>query len=250
MLRTCITTGMVGCLLVTLLNAQPPGPAAPVAPAAIMVAPAAAPGVAAAPVPLMLRIPAPYAPRDYSNLLGMPGFSGTLLSNHFTLYQGYVNNVNLLQSNLRTLLAGAQETTPPYAEQKRRLGWEFNGMRLHEYYFDNLGGTGVLATNTPLYTQLCADFGSYDSWKRDFTGTGKMRGIGWAVLYYDPFGGRLLNMWINEHDANHIAGGVPLLVMDVFEHAYLTDYQLDRAAYLNAFFGNINWDVVTARFSL
>jgi len=247
MARMMMTIG-TSCLLVTMLNAQPPGPAA-AAPAAILVAPVAAPGGAPAPVKLELRIPAPYDVRDYRNLLGMPGFSGTLLSNHFKLYLGYVNNVNLLQSNLRTLLAGAQETTPPYAEQKRRLGWEFNGMRLHEYYFDNLGGTGTLATNTALYAQLVADFGSYDSWKRDFVGTAKMRGIGWAVLYYDPVGGRLLNMWINEHDANHLAGGVPLLIADVFEHAYLTDYQLERAAYLDAFFQNINWDVVAARFS-
>ncbi len=244
-----MTVGLVGCLWLMLLNAQPPAPAAPQAPAAILVAPAAAAGVAPAPVKLELRIPAPYAARDYSNLLGMPGFSGTLLSNHFKLYLGYVNNVNLLQSSLRTLLAGAQETTPPYAELKRRLGWEFNGMRLHEYYFDNLGGAGMVATNTALYAQLCADFGSYDSWKRDFVGTGKMRGIGWVILYYDPVGGRLLNMWINEHEANHIAGGVPLLIVDVFEHAYLTDYQLDRAAYLDAVFENVNWDVVAARFS-
>jgi Fe-Mn family superoxide dismutase len=216
-------------------------------PAAILVAPAGAPP--AAPVKLDLRIPEPYAPRDYTHLLGMPGFSGTMLSNHFKLYQGYVNNVNLLQSALRTLLAGAQETTPQYAELKRRLGWEFNGMRLHEYYFDNMGGTTAPATNTALYAQLAADFGSFDSWKRDFLGTGKMRGIGWVVLYYDPVGGRLLNMWINEHEANHPAGCVPLLVMDVFEHAFMTDYQLDRAAYLEAFFKNINWDVVAARFS-
>jgi Fe-Mn family superoxide dismutase len=247
MTRPTLTFTLAAGLLAAALAAQPPMPAATQAPAAILVAPAAA--AAAAPVPLLLRIPAPYEARDYRNLLGMPGFSGTLLSNHFKLYQGYVNNVNLLLSNLRTLLAGAQETTPPYAEQKRRLGWEFNGMRLHEYYFDNLGGTGVPATNTALYAQLCADFGSYDSWKRDFAGTGTMRGIGWVVLYYDPCGGRLLNLWINEHEANHMAGGVPLLVLDVFEHAYVTDYQLDRAAYLAAFFGNINWEVVAARFS-
>ena len=200
------------------------------------------------PTPLALNIPEPYTPMDFSQLLGMDGFSGTALSNHFKLYHGYVNNVNTLSSALRELLAGRQETSPQYAELKRRLGWEFNGMRLHEYYFENLGGTGVVPTNSALYAQITADFGNLESWRRDFIGTGKMRGIGWVIMYYDLLGKRLVNMWINEHDSCHIAGGVPVLVMDVFEHAYMPDYELDRASYIEAFMRNINWDIATHRF--
>ena len=121
-------------------------------------------------------------------------------------------------------------------------------MRLHELYFENLGGTTPLSTSSPLYLTFQKNFGSYDHWKEDFVGTGLMRGIGWAVLYQDPISGSLVNTWINEHDLGHLAGGAPLLIMDVFEHAYMPDYSLDRAKYIDAFFKNINWGPVNQRF--
>lgn len=188
--------------------------------------------------------------KDYSSLMGMPGFSDNALKLHFSLYQGYVKNINLILDKLASLSSslGAQPT-PEYSELKRRLGWEFDGMRLHELYFDNLGGNSTLNSNSNLYNQIQKDFGSYDQWKKDFVGTGMMRGIGWSVLYFDPISGRLINTWINEHDVGHLAGGNPILIMDVFEHAYLPDYQLDRAKYIEAFFNNINWDVVNQRFA-
>jgi Fe-Mn family superoxide dismutase len=188
----------------------------------------------------------PYQAKDYSSLLGMPGFSDKTLQVHFKLYQGYVTNTNLLSDLLK---AEGKNRGPIYAELKRRFGWEFDGMRLHEYYFENLGGKGTLDPSSPLYMKLASDFGSYDLWKADFIATGAMRGIGWAVLYLDPQSGRLFNTWINEHDVGHLAGGKPILIMDVFEHAYLIDYLLDRAAYIEAFFKNINWDTVSQRFS-
>lgn len=191
--------------------------------------------------------PAAYTAMDFGYLVGTPGFSPTLLSNHFKLYQGYVNNVNTLLAEQRAMLAAGQQTTPAFAELKRRLGWEFNGMRLHELYFGNMGGTNALSTNSPLYQKIVREFGSFDNWKNDFMATGRMRGIGWVILYHDPAAGRLINMWINEHEANHPAGAIPLLVMDVFEHAFMTDYQLDRASYLDAFFKTINWPVVEQR---
>lgn len=191
--------------------------------------------------------PAAYTAMDFGYLVGTPGFSPTLLSNHFKLYQGYVNNVNTLLAEQRAMLAAGQQATPAFAELKRRLGWEFNGMRLHELYFGNMGGTNPLSTNSPLYQKIVREFGSFDNWKNDFMATGRMRGIGWVILYHDPATGRLINMWINEHEANHPAGAIPLLVMDVFEHAFMTDYQLDRASYLDAFFKTINWSVVEQR---
>ena len=127
------------------------------------------------------------------------------------------------------------------------LGWEFDGMRLHEYYFDNLGGTKkALDANDPLQQQMVADFGGYDQWKSDFVATGVIRGIGWVVTYMDPNQGRLVNVWINEHDLGHLAGATPLLVMDVFEHAYITQFGIDRPKYIEVFFNNINWDVIAA----
>lgn len=188
-----------------------------------------------------------YTAKDYSKLIGMEGFSETLLKNHFTLYQGYVTNTNKLLDSLAGLLKDGKESSPEYAEMKRRLGWEFNGMRLHEYYFENLGGNGGIDKNGKLAKKMAEDFGSYEAWEKDFKATGAMRGIGWAVLYLDTTNGRFINFWINEHDVAHPAGCAPLLIMDIFEHAFMIDYGLKRADYIASFFKNINWDAVEAR---
>ena len=137
--------------------------------------------------------------------------------------------------------------TPEFAELKRRQGWEFNGMRLHELYFDNLGGKAPLDPGGKLAKKLSESFGSYELWEKEFKATGAMRGIGWAALYQDTQNGRLINFWINEHDVANPAGCTPLLIMDVFEHAYMLDYGLKRADYIEAFFKNIDWKAVEAR---
>lgn len=188
-----------------------------------------------------------YTANDYSNLIGMEGFSETLLRNHFTLYQGYVTNTNKLMDSLAAMLKEDKVGTPEYAELKRRMGFEFNGMRLHEYYFGNLGGKGALDSSGKLGKRLAEDFGSYGDWEKDFRGTGTMRGIGWTILYQDNLTGKLFNQWINEHEMGHPAGCLPILVMDVFEHAFMTDYGLKRADYIAAFFKNINWGVAEGR---
>jgi len=187
-----------------------------------------------------------YSAKDYSNLIGMKGFSETLLKNHFTLYQGYVTNTNKLMDLLAAMLKEGKVGTPEYSELKRRMGFEFNGMRLHEYYFDNLGGKTPL-NKSGLAQKVAAVFGSYDAWERDFKATGAMRGIGWAILYQDSVTDGLFNQWINEHEVGHFAGCTPILVMDVFEHAFITDYGLKRADYIEAFCKNINWKVVESR---
>jgi len=188
-----------------------------------------------------------YTANDYGNLIGMEGFSETLLNNHFTLYQGYVTNTNKLMDTLAAMLKEGKVGTLEYAELKRRLGFEFNGMRLHEYYFSNLGGKGAPDKSGKLGKKLADDFGSYQDWEKDFKGTGTIRGIGWTVLYQDNVTGKLFNQWINEHETGHPAGCLPILVMDVFEHAFITDYGLKRVDYIEAFFKNINWDVVESR---
>jgi len=186
-----------------------------------------------------------YQPKDYSTLIGMPGFSETLLKNHFTLYQGYVTNTNKVWDALAAMLKDGKTATPEYAELKRRMGWEFNGMRLHELYFENLGGKAPLDKGGRFAKKVAEAFGSYDVWEADFRATGAMRGIGWVALYQD--GGALFNQWINEHDVGHFAGCTPILIMDVFEHAYMIDYGLKKADYIGAFFKNINWDAAEKR---
>jgi len=187
-----------------------------------------------------------YETKKFENLLGTNGFSDNLLQTHFKLYEGYVTNTNKMADKLSQMEVGIQE----YAELKRRFGWEFSGMRLHEYYFGNLSKDGgALDSGSDLYKKIEEQFGSYEVWEKDFRATGALRGIGWVILSYDKEGGRLFNTWINEHDIGHLAGAIPLLVMDVFEHAFITDYGLKRADYIDAFFGAINWSEAEARFT-
>ncbi|HTY82464.1 MAG TPA: Fe-Mn family superoxide dismutase [Dehalococcoidales bacterium] len=188
-----------------------------------------------------------YKANDYGKLIGMEGFSQTLLTNHFTLYQGYVNNTNTLIDMMSTVLKDGKQANPGYSELKRRFGWEFNGMRLHELYFENLGGKAPIDKSGKLAKKIAETYGTYELWETDFRTVGAMRGIGWDILYQDNVSGMVFNQWINEHDAGHPAGCQPLLIMDVFEHAFMTDYGLKRADYIAAFFKNINWKVVEGR---
>ncbi len=189
----------------------------------------------------------PYAAKDFTKLIGMQGFSETLLKNHFTLYQGYVTNTNKVLDTLDQMAKDGKTAAPEFAELKRRLGWEFNGMRLHELYFENLGGKSGIDKGGKAAKKIVESFGSYEAWEKDFRATGAMRGIGWTGLYQDIASGRLINFWINEHDVSHPAGCPPLLIMDVFEHAFMLDYGLKRADYIEAFFKNIDWTAVDAR---
>ncbi|MEM1546922.1 MAG: Fe-Mn family superoxide dismutase [Candidatus Methanomethylicia archaeon] len=190
-----------------------------------------------------------YKPIDFSYLIGIKGFSEQLLKNHFTLYQGYVANTNKLIETLNTLIKNGKIGTPEYAEVKRRFGWEFCGMRLHEYYFNNMTKDYTeLDKSSSLYRKIIEDFESYENWEKEFKAIGMIRGIGWVVLYHDPVVNKLFNIWINEHDIGHIPGGNLILVMDVFEHAYILDYGLKRADYIEAFFKAVNWKTVIERF--
>lgn len=185
-----------------------------------------------------------YTAKSYDNLLGMPGFSDALLKNHFTLYQGYVTNVNKLAEKSKTL----DISSPEYAELKRRFGWEWNGMHLHELYFGSMKKNAKpIAKESTLYKKIAERFGSYEAFEKDFRATGAMRGIGWAILAYDKAEGRMFNIWVNEHDVGHLAGCTPLLVIDVFEHAYMLDYGLKRADYIDAFLKAVDWTACEKR---
>ncbi|MEK7593858.1 MAG: Fe-Mn family superoxide dismutase [Patescibacteria group bacterium] len=200
-----------------------------------------------------------YQPKDFEHLLGTKGFSDQLLKNHFTLYQGYVNNFNKLNDILVAMEKEGKFGTPEFAELNRRLGWEWNGMRLHELYFGNMAkglpaathaaqaGGVKLSEDSELRKKIITEWGSYEMWEKDFRAMGAIRGIGWIVLYHDKTAGRLFNVWVNEHDVGHLAGATPLLVMDVFEHAFMLDYGLNRAGYIDAFMNAINWEIIVKR---
>ena len=194
-----------------------------------------------------------YQARQF-NLAGLKGISDQTLEVHFKLYEGYVKETNNLTERITEFIKDGnvdQEEMPAYSELSRRLGFEYNGMVLHEYYFDNLqsgGGTGDPAKTSPFVKAAEATFGNYDIWKADFVGIGKMRGVGWAICYQNPANGRISNHWITLHETGNVAGFTPILVMDVWEHAFLLDYKpAERPKYIEAFFSNIAWNAVEER---
>ncbi|MEN8614405.1 Fe-Mn family superoxide dismutase [Dehalogenimonas sp. THU2] len=188
-----------------------------------------------------------YTAQDFSKILGMDGFSDTLINNHFTLYQGYVKNTNKLIELIDGLAKSGKSDKPEYAELQRRFAFEWNGMRLHEYYFGNLKGNGQPVSSGKLERKLIDACGSHEAWEADFRATGALRGVGWVILYEDLQTGQVFNAWINLHESGHLAGCQPILVMDVWEHAFMVDYGLKRADYINAFFRNIDWKVCESR---
>jgi Fe-Mn family superoxide dismutase len=196
---------------------------------------------------------ASYQPRTF-NLGNLKGISNETIEMHFKLYEGYVKETNKLYERIAECIKDAkvdQEEFAEYSELSRRLGFEYNGMVLHEYYFENMtsgGGTGDPTGRTGFRKAAEESFGSYDIWKADFVSTGKMRGVGWAICYENPGNGHLSNHWITLHETGNIAGYNPILVMDVWEHAFILDYKpADRPKYIEAFFSNIDWSAVDRR---
>jgi Fe-Mn family superoxide dismutase len=194
-----------------------------------------------------------YKARQF-DLSGLKGISDQTLEMHFKLYEGYVKETNNLTERITQFISDGnvdQEEMPAYSELTRRLGFEYNGMVLHEYYFENLlkgGGTGDPAPTSQFAKAAEATFGSYNIWKADFVGIGKMRGVGWAICSQNPANGRISNHWITLHETGNVAGFTPILVMDVWEHAFLLDYKpAERPKYIEAFFSNIAWDTVENR---
>ncbi len=196
--------------------------------------------------------PITYKPQQF-NLSGLNGISDQTLEMHFKLYEGYVKETNKLTEKIMEYLADGkvdQEEMPAYSELTRRLGFEYNGMVLHEYYFGNMkkDGSGDPEKLSNFFKATETSFGSYDIWKADFVSVGKMRGVGWAICYENPANGRLSNHWITLHEVGNVSGFNPVLVMDVWEHAFLLDYKpADRPKYIEAFFSNIDWNAVEKR---
>jgi len=182
-------------------------------------------------------------------LSGLTGISDKALEMHFGLYEGYVKETNQITEQLAELAkAGKAAKNPAYAEMNRHLGYEYGGMILHEYYFENLAPKGKGKPSAQLTKALEDTFGSFETWKADFMAVGGTRGVGWAVLFRDPITGRMTNQWITLHEQGVPAGYSPILVMDAWEHAFLLDYKpSERAKYIEAFFSNVNWEEVGER---
>ena len=191
-----------------------------------------------------------YKPKEF-HLRALHGISDKTMEMHFKLYDGYVKAVNELNEKIAGLLADGnvdKEEFPAYSELTRRLGFEYNGMVLHEYYFGNLKSGGPGTPDRTFTSAAEKTFGSFDLWKTDFVSVGKMRGVGWAVCYQDPATGALSNHWITLHEVGNVSGFSPILVMDAWEHAFILDYApADRPKYIDAFFSNVDWGAVQQR---
>ncbi|HZV76479.1 MAG TPA: Fe-Mn family superoxide dismutase [Candidatus Babeliales bacterium] len=190
-----------------------------------------------------------YAPKKWE-LHGLNGISDVTLEIHFGLYEGYVKNANLLNERLAEIRqeGKAQGDNPAYAELVRRLGFEYNGMRLHEYYFDNLTREPIDIGGGRLYNAIGECYGGFEEWKKDFIAVGGMRGVGWAIAYRDTTSGRITNHWVSDHENGNLAGFVPIVVMDVWEHAYIKDYKpAEKSKYIEAFFANLDWKACESR---
>jgi Fe-Mn family superoxide dismutase len=186
-----------------------------------------------------------YKVQEHLKPKALSGISDDQIAQHWKLYEGYVKNANRLIEGVARAEAGSAQ----WAELKRRLGFEVDGIVLHEYYFGNLASGSTLRPASDLAADLGAGWGSVGAWREDFAKTGGMRGVGWAIVYHDPATGGLFNWWVSSHELGHPAGFHPILVLDVFEHAYMVDFGAGgREEYIAAFLENIDWEVVEQRY--
>ena len=174
----------------------------------------------------------------------MPKIQKGLWETHFKLYQGYVAQVNLLNQLIKTK---AGVSTFEFQSIKRQLGWEYNGMVLHQLYFENLGGDGNISPTSPIYKKIKTQWGSYENWMAEFKKTCNERGVGWSVLYYDRSRDSLYNAWIADHADGAFVGAIPLFVVDLWEHAYLCQFGTNRDQYVETIFEYAEWNVVNER---
>ena len=183
-------------------------------------------------------------------ILGLVGISDKQIEQHLALYSGYVKNTNKLLEEIASLRGKEGQNTLALSELTRRLGFEFNGMRLHELYFEQLTASDYAGSEN-LKGALTGQFGSFDAWTADFKQIAMMRGIGWALLMRDKLSGNLHNISVSDHENGHLAGADVIIALDIWEHAFTVDYlPTERAKYIEAFFQNMKWGVAENRYAI
>ena len=179
----------------------------------------------------------------------LAGISAKNIEEHLKLYKGYVTNANLIIEKVAELSTDAEKNTYTIGELQRRFGFEFDGLRNHEYYFSQFEGGPVSLSEGALKGKIENTWGSFETWLTQFKAIAMTRGIGWAMLYYDPTTDRLLQTWVEEQHLGQLIGLTPILALDMWEHAYVYDYPTsEKKKYVEAFFANLNWKVVEERF--
>src|SRR3989344_1761714 len=190
-----------------------------------------------------------YIPKTF-NLPALEGISAEQIRVHLALYEGYVKHVNLILEKLAAGRSGEIELDPYLAaELRRRLGFEFDGMRMHEYYFAQFeGGSTALTASGPLAQMSHEKYGDQglETHIKEVAGT---RGVGWVVVYYDAVANTVHTAFVADHEIGQLAGLPIILALDMWEHAYMVDYvPADKKNYVDAFFANLNWGVIEERF--
>lgn len=185
------------------------------------------------------------------NIGNLEGISADSVTEHLKLYSGYVKHANLILSKIEELSKDSEANAYALGELQRRFGFEFDGMRNHEYYFKSLeSGAVAPSSSSALKDAITEEWGSFDAWLARFKAIALTRGIGWAILYYDKTTGRLVNSWVDEQHLGHLTGLSPILALDVWEHAFVPDYKASgKKAYVEDFFKNLNWSVIEENFN-
>jgi Fe-Mn family superoxide dismutase len=184
------------------------------------------------------------------NLPELKGISKKSVDEHLKLYAGYVKHANLINEKIKEYSADSEKNAYVLGELQRRFSFEFNGMRNHEYYFLSLSeGAKPMATDSKLKTQIEKQFGSYEAWVAMFKAIAMTRGIGWAMLYWDNETKQLTHAWVDEQHLGQLNSCSLVLGLDMWEHSFYMDYGTNKKAYVDAFFENINWEMVERFFN-
>ena len=182
-----------------------------------------------------------YTPRSFT-LPELSGISAKQIEEHLKLYQGYVAHTNTIMEQVEAWSA------EPYLMQEllRRFGFEFDGMRNHDYYFGALEvGPTELPESSALAQKLAEQYGSVAEALATLTRIGMTRGSGWAMLYYDPHAEYFLARWVDEHHLGHLTALPVIIALDCWEHAYMVDHPPSgRGAYIESYLANINWETI------
>ena len=184
------------------------------------------------------------------NIGELKGISTKNIEEHLKLYEGYVKNTNLIFDKLYELKNDPEKNAFILGELQRRFGFEFDGMRNHEYFFSSLSdGRKELNTNGDLYKKIEKEWGSFENFLAHFKFVATTRGIGWTILYFDKITDKLIISWIDEHHLGQLTGLSPILALDMWEHAFVYDYPTsEKKKYIDAFFENLNWEVIEENF--
>jgi len=190
-----------------------------------------------------------YEPKTF-DIPALDSISAKSVEEHLGLYAGYVKNFNAMSALLPEYAQDSEKHAHALSEIIRRRSFEFDGMRLHELYFEQFeGGSTPLTPNVPFAEQINAEYHTPENFLAMFRATGLMRGPGWAILYFDPIGKQFLTGFSGEQHQGHFATLPIILALDVWEHAFLLDYGAQgKGSYIDAFFKNLNWSVLEKRF--